>query len=848
MITLFQKAGLRYLFTHPWQTFLSSLGIMLGVAVILSIDIANESSGKAFDISMESVTGKTTHRLSSRQGDISLSNYTKLRTDARIKISAPVIEENVKVLVGEGFTATFLGLDPFSEKEFRNFISADLTGGDTQLAQFLSSSNTVLIPESFAREAKINSGDTLSLKWGDGFLSVVCVGLIKSNEDVSGDRIEQFIISDIETARKLFKKGDFISYIDLILTPSEVETITNTILRDPVLQLSAAEKSNETAKSMTEAFRLNLNAMSLLALIVGLFLIYNAMTFSVVQRRKLLALLRAAGVTQKDIFIQVMAESIFIASIGTIGGIIGGIFLGKVMLGFVTQSLNDLYFVTTVQTVSLSPLIILKASLAGVGGTIIAAMFPAYEAARTSPGVSLKRSSVETKLKKKIVLFSIISFALLVIGVTILSVSGTGILTGYFGIFLLIIAFALQTPAVITFFVKVIEPIIKKLMGNRGKIGVRGVTANMSRTSVAIAALAISVSATIGVSTMINSFRGTVVDWLEQTLVADVFVSSQGLVSRKNEAVLDTSLIQRFLLIEGVKTLDFYSEGSGTINNKTVEVFGSHIDPENESRFNLKEGNSGTAWEEIRGGSGVLMTETFAYKWKYKVGDQFTLQSPSGLVALKVSAIYYDYSSDVGHIAIDYNHFKKYWKNQQISGIGVYLKDNVDITVIQKNLRLMFPEESSVSIRLNKDLRDYSIEIFDRTFVVAGLLHILSVIVAFIGVFSALMSIQLEKEKEMGILRATGLTPGQMLKMISVQTFTIGLIAAIIAIPLGLVLAYCLIYIINLRSFGWTMQMSIDPVVLFQAIIIAVSASLLAGLYPAYKMSVTLPSKSLRDE
>ncbi|MBK6678708.1 MAG: ABC transporter permease [Ignavibacteriales bacterium] len=299
MITLFQKAGLRYLFTHPWQTFLSSLGIMLGVAVILSIDVANESSGKAFDISMESVTGKTTHRLSSRQGDISLSNYTKLRTDARIKISAPVIEENVKVLVGEGFTATFLGLDPFSEKEFRNFISTDLTGGDTQLAQFLSSSNTVLIPESFAREAKINSGDTLSLKWGDGFLSVVCVGLIKSNEDVSGDRIEQFIISDIETARKLFKKGDFVSYIDLILTPSEVETITKTILKDPVLQLSAAEKSNETAKSMTEAFRLNLNAMSLLALIVGLFLIYNAMTFSVVQRRKLLALLRAAGVTQK---------------------------------------------------------------------------------------------------------------------------------------------------------------------------------------------------------------------------------------------------------------------------------------------------------------------------------------------------------------------------------------------------------------------------------------------------------------------------------------------------------------------------------------------------------------------
>lgn len=848
MISLFQKAGLRYLFTHPWQTFLSSLGIMLGVAVILSIDIANESSGKAFDISMEAVTGKATHRLNNREGDIALSSYIKLRKNAGIKISAPVIEENVKVLIGDGFTATFLGLDPFSEQEFRNFVSADLTGDNTELTQLLSSSNKVLIPESFAREAKIETGDTLILKWGDGFLSVVCAGFIKSNEDISGNSIEQFIISDIETARKLFKKGNFVSYIDLILAPAEIDRINKIILPDPTLQLTTGQKSNETAKLMTEAFRLNLNAMSLLALIVGLFLIYNAMTFSVVQRRRLLALLRAAGVTRKDIFIQVMAESIFIASIGTIGGIVGGIFLGKIMLGFVTQSLNDLYFVTTVQTVILSPMIILKASIAGVGGTIIAAMFPAYEAAQTSPGVSLKRSSVETKLKRRILLFSIISFVLLTVGIIILTFSGTGILVGYFGIFLLIIAFALQTPAVITVFVKVIEPIIKKMMGNTGKIGVRGVTANMSRTSVAIAALAISVSATIGVSTMISSFRGTVVDWLEQTLVADVFVSSQGLVSRKNEAVLDTSLIQKFLMVDGVKTLDFYSEGAGTINEKPVEVFGSHIDTRNESRFNLKEGNPETAWGEIRGGTGVLMTETFAYKWNYKVGDQFTLKSPVGDLKLKVSAIYFDYSSDVGHIAIDYNHFKKYWVNHKISGIGVYLDNKADITIIQRKLRSLFPEESSVSIRLNKDLRDYSIEIFDRTFVVAGLLHILSVIVAFIGVFSALMSIQLEKEKEMGILRATGLTPGQMLKMISVQTFTIGLIAAFIAIPLGLVLAYCLIYVINLRSFGWTMQMSIDPVVLIQAIIIAVSASLLAGLYPAWKMSVTLPAKSLRDE
>ncbi len=178
----------------------------------------------------------------------------------------------------------------------------------------------------------------------------------------------------------------------------------------------------------------------------------------------------------------------------------------------------------------------------------------------------------------------------------------------------------------------------------------------------------------------------------------------------------------------------------------------------------------------------------------------------------------------------------------------MYLKPGTNLLQVKNEIKKFFPGMNAILMRSNKELRDYSVNIFDRTFIVAGLLHILSVVVAFIGILSAMMSIQLEKGKEMAILRATGLTGSQMFGMITAQTTTMGILAAIIAIPLGLVLAYCLIFVINLRSFGWTMNMIIDHVVLLQAIIISVLAAVIAGLYPAYKMSKTSPAMALREE
>ena len=151
-------------------------------------------------------------------------------------------------------------------------------------------------------------------------------------------------------------------------------------------------------------------------------------------------------------------------------------------------------------------------------------------------------------------------------------------------------------------------------------------------------------------------------------------------------------------------------------------------------------------------------------------------------------------------------------------------------------------------VRTYKTLRDSSIEIFDRTFLIAKVLQILAVIVAFIGILSSLMSLQLERKRELGILRANGLLPSQVFKIVNLQTLLMGFTAGVLALPLGNILAAILVYIINKRSFGWTMQFDLLPSIMIEAVMVSLVASFLAGIYPGLKMSRTSPINALREE
>jgi putative ABC transport system permease protein len=179
--------------------------------------------------------------------------------------------------------------------------------------------------------------------------------------------------------------------------------------------------------------------------------------------------------------------------------------------------------------------------------------------------------------------------------------------------------------------------------------------------------------------------------------------------------------------------------------------------------------------------------------------------------------------------------------------LGLTLEPDADTSAVIEDLQAKLADYDLI-VQDNKSLLNSALDVFDRTFSITIALRLLATLVAFIGILSALMALQLEHTREYGMMRANGMTGGQLTIFTLIQTGLMGLVAGILALPIGMVLSLVLIYVVNVRSFGWTMQFTLLPNEFAEAFIVAVVAALLAGIYPAFKLSRLKPAAALRSE
>jgi putative ABC transport system permease protein len=411
-----------------------------------------------------------------------------------------------------------------------------------------------------------------------------------------------------------------------------------------------------------------------------------------------------------------------------------------------------------------------------------------------------------------------------------------------------VLGLALLTPLVIVLLVRVISPITSRMLGILGRMSIQGVVTQISRTSVAIAALSIAVATTVGVGTMIDSFRNTVVNWLENILSADIYIAAPRLIATQAYGDLDPGLVDRIAQLPEVQYVNYYRENQIETEQGKVILFTAKIGEHRYKNFTFKSGNRERAWYAYQNEEAAIISEPFAHRHHLKVGDFFSLPTDRGEKKFKIAGVYYDYGTDIGLFSIAHHTYRKYWDDDKLSGILVYVYEGINADRVMEKIRSMLKPDEEVIVQSNKSLLNVSVEVFDRTFLITHVLQTLAIIVAFIGVLSALMAIQLERNREFGVLRATGLTPKQLWKLVILQTGLMGFIAGMIALPIGNILALVLIKVINERSFGWTIQLEFMPNLFLQAIVLAIVAAVLAGIYPAFKMARTSPALALREE
>jgi putative ABC transport system permease protein len=380
----------------------------------------------------------------------------------------------------------------------------------------------------------------------------------------------------------------------------------------------------------------------------------------------------------------------------------------------------------------------------------------------------------------------------------------------------------------------------------------REVSRALSRTAVAVAALTVAISVIVGVSVMIDSFRATIGDWLDTTLGADIYISPPEFTGTRPTADVDRALVDRVAAVAGVdhvvtgRNVNVVAPDYPTLPSVNLNVASGEI-TSGDRRFVWN--SAGSDYFAALDEGNIMVSEPFAFRRGItQEHNTLTLMTDRGAHTFTVVGVYYDYSTDQGSVFMTDSVYRQWYDDPYISTLQVFVTPGTDALQVLDAIRTQALAGTEMIARSNAALRASVFEVFDRTFAITMALRVLAVVVAFIGILSALMSLQLEQTRQYGVLRAIGLTPSQLRNYTLLQTGLMGVTAGVLALPVGLGLALILTYVINVRSFGWTMNFTLLPGELVLAFGVAVLAALAAGIYPAQRLARLGTARALRNE
>ncbi|HTZ40504.1 MAG TPA: FtsX-like permease family protein [Syntrophales bacterium] len=824
------RSFLRYLYRRRSLSILQLLGIACGVAAVIGMTLSAQSALSSFSQAIEFLRGKSTHTLERLAGPLDESVLRDLVSDPAVSSFAPVLERRLKLANGD--LVRLLGIDPLLDRAIRPEISRvpfERRPGGTfeESMSFLTDERAVLLEEELARELKLSKGGELDTLRGR-------LNVIGTFPNPSG---EPLILMDIGHAQNLLELPGKIDHVDLILTDEQGFQSR----WQEGFRLQSKRQRQETFSSMVGAFRLNLEALSLIALFVSVFLIYNTATFTIVSRRRDAGILRSLGASRTEVARAFLAE---IALFGILGGLLGsvlGFVLSRVLTEVIGGTISSLYFFLRPTPVPWSWWIAAAGVIVGFGASLLGSLLPLIEFSRVDPVQSLRGRAGSREGRRWAWLVALAGLLFLVASIVLLAFFSRRIYVAYIGLFGVLFGLSLLTGVILV----LADPILRRLLGAMGKLPGRiaagNIIGNLGRTGVAVAAFMVALSLSIGLGSMISSFRESLIWWMGTQLRGDMYISNA------SDMEVPENFYNEIRSIPGIGGVDTYRKVIVPYHNRTVHVAAIKADVlQRFARFGWVAGGD-EHWEAVKKGD-VIVSESFARSFGTGPGGIVTLEGTAGPVDLRIEGVFYDYSTEHGLIMMDRQTYITLYGDRTINSIAVFIdpreprKNQILETVRSRALSRGLPALSREQFHKN------ILEIFDSTFAVTRSMRIIAMVVAFFGITGALLTLFIERQRDFGILRALGFSTGQVAGMTLLEAIGMGLVSLVLSTGVGTLLALLLIRVINVRSFNWTIFYYPDwqPYALTAAT--ALAASIGAALYPIWKVKRTYPQMQIREE
>lgn len=867
---LFRQFILRHLAQDRLRSAVTVLGIALGIAVIIAIQLTNASSVRGFAKALETMAGKTSLEIVSTGGlgldEMKLRELGWLRAYGQL---SPVIEGDATAKLGSGASESLriLGVDILRDRSFRDYNLLEFAerGKQPSTQEFLNlliDPHSLILTEKFARRHGLQVGATVEMTFADRAEPFTVRGLLK--DEGTGRALDgNFALMDIAAAQWAFNRLGRLDRLDVLL--HETQPI-DAAEREITQRLAASEelkglqaqrpaRRGRQVEKMLEAFHFNLTALSYIALLVGLFLIYNTVSISVITRRAEIGTLRALGVTSKQVLTLFLAEAAALAVVGCSLGLLFGRWLSYGAVKLTATTVNSLYIATAAEPPPLDWKHFVLAFAIGLPLSLLAAAVPAAEAARVAPTAAMRgndRLESRFRLRKLYWLLPVILLASAWWFARQKAVGGLPVF-GYASALSIVFGAAFLIPAVLFAVAKLGRRPLAALFKVEGRLANANLAGAIPRVSISVAALAVSLSMMVAIAVMIGSFRETVVYWVEQTLQADLYMRP----ATRNNVAADApfspeaaALVRAHPAVaaaDAFRNFDVpYADGLVTVGAGEFSILLERGKLLFKEPSNLEAGKA--AMRSAIGRDAVVVSESFALKYEKHPGDAVTLPTPQGPREFQIVAVYYDYSSDRGILVMHRDTFTKYWGEQLPTSLTVYLQPGANADQVKDDLLKQFGDKYRVLIYTNAGIKQEVMRIFDSTFAITYALEVIAIFVAILGVASTLLTLILERKRELAMLRLLGADRRQVRKMVMIEAALLGGVSQSVGLVVGLLLSFVLIYVINVQSFGWTIQFHLPGLFLLQSSLLIVLATTLSGIYPAKRAAEMHAAAEVSEE
>jgi putative ABC transport system permease protein len=887
-VHLFKNLCLHDLRHNVLRTSLTILGVALGVATALSIWLLSQSSVSEFKSGIQQLAGSAAYEIESKTTDRLPETLVKELSwvwDKGVMLR-PVIERLAVTSGPNPQVVRFLAVDMLGDQDYREKLWVE--GAEPELGKLdIFRKDAVYIGETLAKRLGITRlGQQFSLLVNDQPKQVTVVGIL-ANKGVGGAFSGQVALMDIGSAQQLHGFEGWLSRLEVnlpedpqaevsmdtsgddilgwlkapVLTASETATAfpwwkdLNKHLEQKGFSLQRPERRGERVEQILQSYHYNLMALSLIALLVGGFLIFNTQSIAVLRRRSLIGGLRALGTNRWEIASLILTESTLIGLLGAgIGWVLG---VGFSLLGIqsVSKTVQTLYTGQGFSSLSGVEQTLPWVLLAGVGIALLGAFYPTLEAMRVSPKLALRPFAMDQAITRgwivKSLVLGLVLLALAFLAAWQPPIQGVPVY-GYIAATLGVFGVACLAPAFSEQGLTLWADVCKSGSWVTGRLAALQLLRSPSRSAIAVASLGITLGMLMSMSILIHSFRSTVTLWVNQTLKADLFVQSVAAKVSRESAYLSTETVNKLIALPDVEAADRFLERSVTWEGKRIRLGVGDFDT-----F-LKHGSviflNAEPFEQVIQRvqkavhpSGVI-SESLANRYHLKVGSTLRLDTPNGPLPIRVEGVYYDFASDQGYLVIPRDTFAGFFPKEAnlISNVAIYLRSGASPESFRVNALKALPNGNLLDVRTNQELRQEVLKIFDQTFAITYVMQLIALVVSILAVGNTLVALSLENRSGYGMLRYIGASVQQTRRMVFTQAILLVLMGTLLGILLGYGLSVLLVYVINLQSFGWSVLFLIPWPTLLGYFSLLLGVVLLIGYIPARLVSQLHPPASLR--